>query len=72
MFVGDWKSEIKSKMVEYSSHDSPYMRGVNSMELERWVGKQEEEYSPDLADMLRRLKTKTRSFKEDNNRLIEA
>ncbi len=41
------------------------------MEWENSVEKQEEEYSLDLADTLRSLREKIKSFKIDNNRLIE-
>jgi len=49
------------KMVNYSSHDSPY----------KLVGKQGDGYSPDITDTLRSLREKIRSCKENNDRLIE-
>jgi len=50
------------KMVDCSSHDSPY----------RSIGKQGEEYSPGIAGTLRSLREKIKSCKEDNDRLVEA
>lgn len=50
------------KMVDYSSHESPYIS----------VEKQGEEYSPGVADTLRSLRAKIRSCKADNCRLVEA
>lgn len=49
------------KILDYSSHDSPYIL----------VMKQEDEYSPCIANTLRSLREKTRSCKEKNDRLVE-
>lgn len=49
-------------MVDYKSHDSPYMS----------VEKQGDEYSPHIADTLRILKVEIRSCKEDNDRIIQS
>jgi len=68
----DRKSEMKSRMVEYSSHESPYMIYVNSTKWDRLVEKHEEDYSPNIANKLRSFKVEIRSYKEDNNKLIEA
>ena len=52
MFARNRRSEIKSRVMDYSSHDSPYRTDVKSMEWERLVEKHGEEYSPDLANTL--------------------
>jgi len=49
-------------MVDYSSRDSPY----------RLISQQREEYSLDVAATLRSLRAKTRSWKVENDRLVEA
>lgn len=63
---------MKSIMAEYSSHESPYRPNVNSMEWEKFVKQQGDEYSLDLVDTLRSLRENIRILKANNNRLIEA
>ena len=53
---------MPSKMVYYSSHDSPY----------KSIGKQGNVRSPSVEDTLRSLRAEIRSCKEDNDRLVEA
>jgi len=50
------------KMVDYSSWDSLY----------RSNEKHKEEYSPDIADILRILKAEIKSCKEDNDMIIQS
>jgi len=52
---------MKSGMVEYSSHDSPSMPDVKSMEWKKSIEQKGEEYSHDLADTLRSLREDIRS-----------
>jgi len=61
MFVGNRRLEIKRRMVEYITHDSPYRPNVNSVEWERSVEQQGEEYYLDLVDTLRSLREYIRS-----------
>lgn len=72
MFIGKTRAKMKRKMVGYSPHYSTYKPDVNSMEWERLVEQQGENYSLDLADTLRSLRPEIRSCKADNNMLIEA
>jgi len=72
MFEGNRISEMKRKLVDYSSHDSPYRPYVKSMEWERLVEKQGEDYSLDQAYKLRSLRVEIRICKANNNKLIEA
>ena len=72
MFGGDKRSNIKTIIMDYSSHASPYRPNENSMEWDRSIEQQEEEYSPDIANTLRSLKAEIKSCKEDNNGLIKA
>lgn len=55
-------SKMTSKMVDYSSRDSPY-----GSDEQCGVGN-----SYDLADTLRSLKVEIRSYKVDNNIIIQA
>lgn len=52
-----------SKMVDYSSCDPPPYISVEH---------QGDEYSPGIADTLRSLSTQIKSYKENNDRLVEA
>ena len=60
--AGRREFKMMRKMVDYSSHDSPY----------RSVGKQREEYSLGIAYTLRCLREEIRSCKADNDKLVEA
>lgn len=71
MIVGNRRSEMKRKMVEYNSHESPYRPNSNLVEWERLVEKKEEEYSPYLANTLSILRETIKNFKEDNEKVIE-
>ena len=51
---------MTSKMVDYNSHDSPYMLDEQPRD----------EYSSDIADTLRSLKVEIRSCKVDNDIII--
>ena len=53
---------MTSKMVDYSSRDSPY----------RSYEQHGEGYSPDITDTLRNLKSEIRSCKEDNDLIIQS
>jgi len=72
MSAGNKRSEMKTRMIDYNSHESSYRPYVNSMEGERSIGHLGEEYSPDIVDTLRSLRVDIRSCKVDNNKLIEA
>ncbi len=63
---------MRRRIVDYSSHDSLYKLDVKSMEWEKLVEKQREEYYLDVEDTLRSLCKNIKSWKVDNNRLIEA
>lgn len=62
MFAGGRRSKMKSKMVDYSPRDSPY----------RSDEKHDDEYSHHIEDKLRSLKQGFRSFKADNDRIIQS
>lgn len=53
---------MTTKMIDYSSHDSPY----------RSVGPQVEEYYRGIVDTLRILRAEIISCKLDNDMLVEA
>jgi len=53
---------MTSKMVDYSSCDSPC----------RLIWQHGDGYSPDIVDTLRSLRENIRSCKVDNDRLVEA
>lgn len=53
---------MTKKMVDYTSHDSPY----------RSYKQHGDEWSPGIADTLRSLKQEIRSCKADNDRIIQS
>lgn len=60
MLARSRRSKMTRRMVDYSSRDSPY----------RSNKKHGDEYSPDMADTLRRLEAEIKSCKVDNDRII--
>lgn len=62
MFTGRRRSKMMSGMVEYSSCGYPYIS----------VEKHGEEYSLYIADTLISLKAEIRSFKADNDMIIQS
>lgn len=62
---------MKSRMVDYSSYDSPYRQEEKLVGWEKSVEQQGEVGSPDLVNTLRSLRINIINCKFDNKQMIE-